>query len=315
MLMNTINKSLAHQLDKFVLYTMNRRLPTSFEDSYQEAADFETVLTNTSINLTKTAVYQLAAPGEHPVWLNTLDGEIKCHVRVQLAVEPDAPLVLYHHGFNELPYTSSWRRIFRPLTHHPNPFPAHTVCVQAPFHSNWVDPFKKGFASLQSIYQMFAGSLRIMELTQSIFETHGSDFTVAAGYSWGGITSVLYEGVFKRTRAVVPMLSSPDLAQAMWDIASYFNRPVPIPKSVLGELLDFTPYYERCDSKQIFPLMGKDDLFFRLENHEGVFHERPMITISGGHITAFWKANEMRQHILNALEWAKNDKLQQEISH
>jgi hypothetical protein len=163
--MSFINKSLAQQVDKWVLYTMNRRLPDSFEASYEQSPALETVLAQTSVNLSKTALYQLSAPGEHPVWLDTAQGDLLCHVRVRPAVDPKAPLLLYHHGFNEWPYTNSWRRIFR----QPLPVSAHAVCVQAPFHAHWLDPLLKGFVSLQSVYQIFAGSLRIMELLHSHF--------------------------------------------------------------------------------------------------------------------------------------------------
>lgn len=297
MLMSLINKSVSNQLDKWAVQTMNRRLPDSFEHSYQAGPDFETVLARTSVDLAKTDLHQLVAPGEHPVWLQTSAGELLCHVKVQLAVEPAAPLLIYHHGFNETPYTSSFRRIFRRTM----TFPAHTVCVQAPFHSNWADPLERGFASLHSVYQTFAGSLRIMELLQSRFEAQGAAGTVVAGVSWGGITSLLYEAMFQRTRAVIPMLSSPNLARVMWDIAEQCGRPVPISEEILAQLFDFTPYYRRCRREIVFPLMGENDLFFKYENHAGVFADRPLITIPDGHITGYWKAGRLRRHLLEVL--------------
>jgi hypothetical protein len=174
--------------------------------------------------------------------------------------------------------------------------------VQAPFHSNWDDPLRKGFASLQNMYQMFAGSLRIMELVQSHFETQGTTNTVVAGVSWGGITSLLYEGMFQRSRAVIPMLASPNLAQVMWDIARLFNRPVPVTLEHLEKLLDFTPYYRRCDPDRLFPLMGENDLFFRLENHAALFDQRPLVTIPRGHITGSLNAARLRRHVCDVLE-------------
>ncbi len=227
-----------------------------------------------------------------------MDGDLSCRIRVRLAVDPEAPLLLYHHGLNEVPYTNSWRRIFR----RSQPFPAHLVCIQAPFHSNWDDPLRKGFASLQNMYQMFAGSLRIMERVQSHFEAVGVEDTIVAGVSWGGITSLLYEGVFQRCRAVIPMLSSPNLAQVMWDIANLFNRPVPMSQEQLGKLLDFTPYYQQCAPDQLFPLLGEEDQFFRLKSHASVFRELPLVTIPNGHITGSWNAARLRRHVLDVLE-------------
>jgi hypothetical protein len=294
-------QSVAQQLDKWVLYTMNWRLPDSFENSYQQAPTFETVLTRTTVDSQKTAEYQLSAPGEHLVWLNTMEGELRCRVRVKPAADPSAPLILYHHGFNEIPYTSSWRRIFR----QPLPGLAHTACIQAPFHNNWSDPFDKGFASLQNVYQMFASSIRIMQKLQLQFEAQGAAYTIVAGVSWGGITSLIYEGLFGHTRAVVPMLASPNLAQVMWDAAQMLMRPLPVSQAVLADLLDFTPYFHRCDSRRVFPLMGENDLFFRLETHADTFQHQPLITIPEGHITAFWRADRLRQHIFEVLSRSK----------
>jgi hypothetical protein len=303
MITASIRKSFAHQLDKLVLYAINRRVPDSLEDSYRDAQSLETVLSQTSVDLHKTDEPQLTAPGEHRVWLNTMGGELVCHVRVRLAADSRAPLLLYHHGLNEIPYTSSWRRIFR----QPAPFPAHTVCVQAPFHSNWIDPIRLGFASIQNMYQMLAGSLRIMELLQSRFESHGAACTVAAGISWGGITSLMYEGLFQRTRAVIPMLASPNLARAIWDIATILNRPMSMSQTEIAQHLDFTPYYRRCESSLVFPLMGENDLFFRLENHSDLFEARPLITIPGGHITGYWRARRLRRHVLDVLASLKRN--------
>ena len=302
MLSTTIGKSVTRQLDKWVLYSMNRRVPDSLEKSYHHTPTFETILQATTVNRAKTAEYSLSAPGEHDIWLNTPGGELLCHARVRPAVDPQAPLLLYHHGFNEVPYTNSWRRLFSDTL----PTSAHCVCVQAPFHSNWLEPMTRGFASLQSVYQIFAGSLRIMELLQSHFERQGAAYTVLAGVSWGGITSVLYQGVFHQARAVVPMLSSPNLAQVMWDIAELFNRPLSVSRPELQELLDFTPYYECCNAERIFPLLAENDLFFRMEKHSAVFDEETLVTIPESHISAFWRVEALRQHVGDVLAWAES---------
>lgn len=296
MMIIPLRQSLARQLDHCILYTMNRRLPDTFEASYRQSPSFATVLAQTSVN-GKTAEYALSAPGEHPVWLDTAVGEIKCHIRVKPALDPQAPLILYHHGFNETPYYHSWQRIFR----QPTPFPAHLVCVQAPFHDHWAHPFTKGMASLHNLYQIFAGSLRLMELVQTHFKSQGSPYTILAGISWGGITSLLYQGVFQTGRAVIPMFSSPNLAQVMWDIAGLFNRELTVTENTLREMLDFTPYYERCDADNIFPLLGERDLFFRLENHAAVFDDCAIVTIPEGHITGIRQGETLRQHVLNVL--------------
>ena len=291
--------TMAQQLDRLILYGMNRLVPDSLAESHENAPSLEAVLAGTRVDVEKTAVYTLTAPGKRTITLQTPLGEMTCYVWVRPALDPLAPLILYHHGLNEWPVTGSWRRIFFQR----EPFPAHSVCIQAPYHEHWLDPFGKGFASVAHIYQMFAASLRMMAVVQDEFEVQGVTFTMAAGASWGGITSMLYEAFFQRTQAVVPMISSPDLARVMWDVSQMFGREVPIPYERLRQLLDFTPYYARCDGSRVFPLMGEFDLFFQKEHH----WQRPFATMTEGHITALWRVAPMRAHLLDVLrrvgEW------------
>ena len=304
-----LRQSMLHQIDKAVLYGLNRRVSDALQTTAAAAPDFEDVLAQTWVDEQKTAVYNLTAPGEHLLYLQTYRGlptpkglptpedEIVCRVKVRLAVDPAAPLLLFHHGFNEYPYTRSWQRLFPTAV----PLPVHSVCVQAPFHNNWQDPTEKGFASVQSVYQLFAGSVRVMELMQNQFEAEGAAYTVASGVSWGGITSLLYEGLLQSTRAVIPLLASPNLAQVIWDISNMFDRPMQLTQDELQQYLDFTAYYEQCAPDRVFPLLGENDLFFRLENHADLFAERPLVTIPSGHISSMWHSAPMRDHILNIL--------------
>jgi len=297
----SVIKTLNTQIDKLALYMIIRRLPGSFDEGYLAPAALEEVLDQTQVNRRKTAVYNLVAPGEHPVWLDTLFGEIRCHVKVRPAVRPRAPLLLYHHGFAEMPYTSTWER----LIPRSEPFPAHTVAVQAPYHNNLSEPFLTGFSSVQHIYQMFAGSLRIMELLQEQFEQEGAAFTAVSGLSWGGITSLLYEGLLQRTRAVIPLFASPNLAQVLSDAAELFDRSLPIPRERLDDLLDFTPYYERCDMDRVFPVMGEDDLFFRFEEHAALYPQETVVALPSTHVGAMRRLKRhLRRHVVETVGWA-----------
>lgn len=290
--------TMLQHIDKAVLFSLNRRVPDSLESSVAAAPDFEDVLAETRVDTRKTAVYPLTAPGEHLITLQSPMGELACRVYVRPTVSPQAPLLLFHHGFNEYPYTNTWRRLFPKSV----PLPFHTACIQAPYHDNWQDPVQKGFASVEGVYQIFAGSLRLMELVQQQFAAEGAAYTAASGVSWGGITSLLYEGVMQQTRAVIPMLASPNLAQVIWDISDLFNRPMQLTQDELRHYLDFTDYYQQCAPNRVFPLLGENDLFFRMENHAELFAERPLVTIPSGHISSMWHSAPMRDHILNVLE-------------
>jgi hypothetical protein len=297
----SVKKRLGQQFDKLVLYTISRRMPGSFDENNVTTVTLEEVLARTQVNRRKTTLYNLVAPGEHAVWLDTPFGEIRCYVKVRPAVRPRAPLLLYHHGFAEIPYTSTWERLI-PKS---EPFPAHTVAVQAPYHNSLAEPISTGFSSVQHIYQMFAGSLRTMEVVQEQFEQENAAFTAVSGLSWGGITSLLYEGIFQRARAVIPLFASPNLAQVLSDAADLFGRPLPIPRADLNELLDFTPYYERCEKDRIFPVLGEDDLFFRFDQHAVIYPQETLVALSSTHVGAMWRTKKrLQRHLIETLAWA-----------
>jgi hypothetical protein len=140
---------------------------------------------------------------------------------------------------------------------------------------------------------------------QELFEESGAAYTVTSGFSWGGITSLLYESLFARARATVPMFASPNLAQVMFDGAKLSGRPLPAAREVIDEYFDFRPAYQRCDQERIFPVLGKDDLFFRFEKHADIYPADNLHTLNGTHVGATWsKGRELRQHLLEVLRWA-----------
>ena len=290
-MLSSLNRTFAHYVDTVVLYVMHRHFPNSFEQSYNDAPDFSEVLAATAVNSQKTDPYSLTAPGEHPIWIDTTLGEELCHIKVRPAIDPHAPLLLYHHGLNEQPYDRSWKRIMR------RPLAVHSVCIQAPFHENWLRPIGIGMSTLQHTYQMLAASLRILELVQSQFETEGAAYTVMAGVSWGGITSMVYAGMFQQVRAVVPMFSSPDISQVMWDTAASFHRPIPLSREQMREVLDFTPVAQPNGKTQVFPLLGEYDRFFRLPYHQEKFAQRPLAIVPAGHITGLYMHNYLYNHL------------------
>jgi hypothetical protein len=277
---------------------MHRRMPASFRDIRRDEMTFDEVLAMTAVDECLTPPDSVYAPGTRPVWLRAGDERLLCHVRVRLSPDPAAPLVIFHHGFSEMPYYNSWRRIFRRMP----ASPLTTVCIQAPFHNHWREPFREAFRSVRRVYQTFAGSLRLIELVQRQFESSGAAYTVLAGVSWGGVTSMLYAGQFGGVRAVAPMLSSPNLAQVIWDGAQLVGADVPIARDDLDALLDFTP---RCayDPARVFPLLGRGDVFFAPDRHAASYATAPVV-IPRAHVFGLYGVRPLREHVYGVLEWA-----------
>lgn len=305
--MASFTDSFAQSLDKLALAGLNRRLPATFETSYETDISLEEVLAQTRVVLPMGDAQDVRASlfsgGYQVVFLETGQGLVRSGISVTPAASEGAPLLLYHHGFSEYPWDRNASRLFGD----PEPFQAHIVRIQAPYHTNWADPLRKGFASLANVYQMLAGSLRLMEFSHRYFQEQGAAYTVAAGVSWGGITSILYQATYEQARAVIPLLSSPNLAQVILDIAELLNRPISVDHGKVQEALDFTPYYKRCDANLVFPVLAEKDLFFRLENHADLFAGRPLVTVPQSHITGCWRVDTLREHILGVLERLQND--------
>jgi hypothetical protein len=301
MFSSAIKKRVTQQFDRLVLHILSRGMPDSFEQGDLSGPTLQEVVEQTRVKRRKTVLNNLVAPGEHPVWLETPLGEMRCLVKVRLAVLPDAPLLLYHHGLAEMPYTSTWERLLPKSS----PFPAHSTAVQAPYHNSITEPLVSGFSSTQHIYQMFAGSLRVYELLQEQFEANGAAYTVTGGLSWGGITSLLYEALFQRARATIPMFASPNLAQVLADGAELIGRPLPLPREKLDEYFDFTPAYEQCDKDRVFPVMGEDDLFFRFDRHAVIYSQERLLAVPSAHVGAMWRSRrQIHRHVVEILDWA-----------
>ncbi len=292
-------ESIASDIDKWVLRSMNRRLPHSFRAIGAGNPSFEDVLAVTAVDEQRTPPDSVYAPGTRPVWLRSAGEAIQSRVRVRLSPDPAAPLLIFHHGFSEYPYYNSWQRIFR----QPPAFPLSTVCIQAPFHNHFREPFREAFRSVTRVYQTFAGSLRLMELVRRQFAANGAAYTVLAGVSWGGVTSMLYAGQFAGVRAVAPMLSSPNLAQVLWDGAELVGTELPISRAELDDLFDFTP---RCayDPARVFPLLGQGDVFFAPERHAAAYPIAPVV-IPRAHVFSLYGVRPLRRHVYGVIEWAE----------
>ncbi len=295
MLLNTV----ASGLDRLVIYWMYRRLPLSFRTSVPDAPEWPTVLAGTAVDEQRTPAYSILAPGKRPIWLRSLDELLCCHVHVRLHSDPTAPLLVYHHGLSEWPYDRSWRALLR----EPLSFPAHHVLIQAPFHSHWREPLAEGFASLQRVYQTLAGSLRMIELVRQQFHEAGAAYTVLAGVSWGGVSSLLYAGEFGDVRAVAALLASPDVAQVIWDGAEICRTDPDISRAELDAVLDFSPQTAGYDRNRVFPLLGESDQFFPPDKHAAAFEREPVV-IPRGHVLNPTGTQPLREHVGTVMEWA-----------
>jgi hypothetical protein len=295
---SSIRVSLSRHLDHLVQSGFSYRVPEAFEETYRDAPSFDHVLETTQVGFPLVPQMGLLEEREYRFWLHTEVGRIHTRVRVLPARRPDAPLLVYHHGFFEVPYHVRAQAFFRPRA----PFDAHIVLLQAPYHRRPLQPLDEGFQNLHHLYQMIAGSVRMMQMVVDHYLALGTPYVVASGMSLGGIIALTYEGFFGRSRAVIPILSSPNFAQLLWDLSRQTKRNVTIPLEDIEARLDFQRYYQHLDLARVFPLMGENDRFFRHGSHSTIFDQSDVTTIRSSHVSGMWHRRETRDHIIRVMQ-------------
>lgn len=286
------------EVDKLVLWTLNRTLPPSFDRSYRHTLPFEDVLARTEVRLPLIPEMGLLEARTYRFHLQTLVGRLPVKIRVLPSAQPDAPVIVYQHGFNIIPYDRRACAIFSADAQ----FDAHIVLLQFPFHRWPHEPIRHMFASLHHLYTAFAGSIRLMEMVHNHYAALGAPYTVAIGTSMGGVTAVLYEALFQQTQAVIPLFSSPNISQLLWDVGLMLQRPITVPKRLLFEYLDFTPHFRRIDPAKIYPLLGAQDMFFRYDHHASVYTDCRVQRAGDSHLSGMVNLTASREHILATLE-------------
>lgn len=293
-----VRSALSMRLDHLVQSGFSYRVPQTFEETYRQAPPFEHVLDTTEVGLPLLPEMGLLLEREYRFWLHTEVGRIHTRLRVLPAARHDAPLLVYHHGFFEVPYHARAQAFFRPR----EPFDAHIVILQAPFHRRPLQPLDMGFQNLHHLYQMVAGSVRMMQMVVDHYLALGTPYAVASGMSLGGIIALTYEGFFGKPRAVIPILSSPNFAQLLWDLSRQTNRPMGIPLEEIEARLNFSHYYTHINPERVFPLMGVNDRFFRHGSHATIFDQSDVTTIRSSHVSGMWHRRETREHIIRVMQ-------------
>ena len=84
-------------------------------------------------------------------------------------------------------------------------------------------------------------------------------------------------------------------------MSAFWLMQAPVSLPVIKEHLDFTPIYRRCETEKVFPMLGENDLFFRMERHAAIFEPAQLVTIPAGHITGLWHPQRLRHHVATVL--------------
>ena len=253
------------------------------------------------------AAVQVALPPLTParhyrLMAQTLVGGLEVAFQVWLGARPELPVVVYHHGIAEVPYSKNFLGIFRPRR---QPLEAHLVAVRAPFHRSWFTLFA-GLQTLSNFLAMCAVSIALIEAVRLLFVNRGARGSMVTGVSLGGFVTLMHHLSFGTADRYVPLLAGPDLAHVM--LCTPFRRfmaPQALAQSDhIQSLLDFRQIFQASDSSRVFPLLGRYDLDMPYTHYYPCYAACgiPVATMPRGHITGSLAFTALRAHLLACLQ-------------
>jgi hypothetical protein len=244
----------------------------------------------------------LTAARHYRLTARTLVGDLETGFQVWLGARPELPVVVYHHGIAEMPYSKSFLGIFRPRR---QSFDAHLVAVRAPFHRSWLTVFA-GLQTLSNFLAMCAVSIALIEAVRLLLVEHGARCSMVTGTSLGGFVTLMHHLSFGTADRYVPLLAGPDLAHVM--LGTQYRRflaPQALAQSDhIRSLLDFRQTFQASDSSRVFPLLARYDLDMPYAHYYPCYaaYGVPVVTVPRGHITGSLAFTALRAHLLACLQ-------------
>lgn len=244
---------------------------------------------------------KLTTARHYSLHAQTLVGNLDVGFQIRLGPRPELPVVVYHHGIAEMPYSKSFLGIFRPRL----PIEAHLVAVRAPWHRSWFTLFT-GLQRLSNFLAMCAVSVALIEAVRRLLVARGAQSSMVTGSSLGGFVTLLHHLTVGTANRYVPLLAGPDLAHVM--LCTQYRRFL-APQTLehaerLQSLLDFRHAFASSDTRRVLPLLARYDLdmpyahFYPCYAACGV----PVVTLQRGHITGSLAFAALRAHILACLQ-------------
>jgi hypothetical protein len=242
----------------------------------------------------------LARAGRYSLTARTMVGDLQAGFRWRPASSAAAPVLIYHHGLGEIPHESTFRGIFprRP------PVDAHLVAIRAPFHRSHIECCR-GLASLERLVAMCAVSVALMETVRHAFVGRGARGSVVAGISLGGFVTLLHHLTYGTASGYAPLEAGPDLAHALLSTpcCGLLAKQALAEPDHLRTCLDFRRAFQASDTRRIFPLLARRDVWMPYAYHQAAYAAKgvPVATIDRGHMTGSWAFAGLRAHLVAVL--------------
>jgi hypothetical protein len=224
-------------------------------------------------------------------------GDLQAGFRWREGSHPTSPVLIFHHGLGEIPYDHTFRGIFR----RDAPADAHLVAIRAPFHRSHIDCCR-GLASLSRFLAMCAVSVAAIEAVRQAFAARGARNCVVAGISLGGFLTLLHHLAHGTADTYLPLMAGPDLAHALLSTPCrrLLASRVRTHPAHLTACLDHRESFRASDTRRVFPLLARHDLWMPLAYHQAEYTASgvSVTLINRGHMTGSWAFTDLRAHLL-----------------
>jgi hypothetical protein len=248
----------------------------------------------------------LGADRRYAVTGRAMVGEVQAGFRVRAASNATRPVLIYHHGLGEIPYDHTFRWIFRRRA----PVDAQLVAIRAPFHRSHIDCCR-GLATLSHFLAMCAVSVTLIEGIRLAFAARGARGCIVAGTSFGGFLTLLHHLTYGTANRYAPLLAGPDLAYTLLSTPcrQFLSPEARTQSEHLPICLDFRHAFRAGDTRRIFPLLARHDLWMPCAYHQAEYVASgvPVTIIDRGHMTGSWAFARFRSHLLGVLRGFDRD--------
>ncbi|MDS0222279.1 alpha/beta hydrolase [Haloarcula sp. S1AR25-5A] len=259
-----------------------------------DSPGFDEMLQSVSVSvpsLTGEGIHKLSA--EMPV--GTLDVGIK----VAQWVGTDYPTVVYHHGNDERPFSSSrfTPNTFRDiLVDHADQLEANIVGLRAPFHDGMTRDYARKMGDLANFVAMLATSVRTVD---GILDQRAEGPVIVAGVSLGGWVTNLHRAYEGTADLYVPMLAGAALGKLFTKSAyrRLLGRAGRANPEAVEQTLDFDEEFRRSDAGTVYPLLARHDRYVEYDLQRQCYGESEIAVVERGHITATLNPTPLREHL------------------
>lgn len=239
--------------------------------------------------------------------VETPAGETGPALYVHRFIDCRHPTIIYHHGSGEKPFDFGRfsKNTFRDLFMRSDELPdINLISLRAPFHDRGSRHYARKMTRLSNFTAMLCVSTVIIQALAELLHEEGCGNVTVCGISLGGWVTNLHKAFMDSADTYIPIMAGASLDDLF--LGSSYSRltgrkALEYPEK-LKTALDYSDKLSRRDLSNVFPLLALHDQYIRYDVQRPCYGERYVKELDKGHVTALLATEELREHILQAVE-------------